>query len=318
MTSTDSGFEVTAIGSGSLASNTSGPNNLGIGAATLVSNVTGQHNIAIGVNSLESNVSGRENIAIGSSSANLNVTGNNNVSIGYFASAFNVAGSNNLAIGYQALYRNAVSNNFSIGTFSLFNNTTGINTAIGESSLRNVTTGTANLAIGSQSGRSYTSESNNLVINNLGALGDSRTIRIGTDGTHTSCYISGISGVTSAGGAAVVCNSAGQLGTVVSSRRFKRDIVDAKNYDDIDGLRVRNFKYISNGEDAPIEVGLIAEEVEEVLPELVIRETDGTPMTVNYNSLISILLKRNQKIRRELNGLRPTMEAMRSMIISVV
>jgi hypothetical protein len=246
------------------------------------------------------NFFGYDNVAIGKNALNLHATPIGSVSIGSETMARLIIGNYNVALGYKAMFlATNANNNIAIGASALNKlQTTNNNIAIGHQTLSQLLTGTENVAIGSDgTGNQYTgSESNNILISNSGVTGDNDVIRIGTNANQTSCYISGISGVTSAGGAAVVCNSAGQLGTVVSSRRFKRDIVDAKNYD-VERLRVRNFKYISNGEDAPIEVGLIAEEVEEVLPELVIRETDGTPMTVNYNSLISILLQNAQQQR---------------------
>ena len=55
----------------------------------------------------------------------------------------------------------------------------------------------------------------------VGAAGDANKIRIGKNGTHTTTYIAGIysKGVASASGVAVKIDSAGKLGTVLSSAR---------------------------------------------------------------------------------------------------
>lgn len=67
----------------------------------------------------------------------------------------------------------------------------------------------------------------NIDIGNPGVAAETRTIRIGTS-AQTPVFIAGIRGTTT--GVAycvpVVIDSAGQLGTVCSSRRFKKDIAD--------------------------------------------------------------------------------------------
>jgi hypothetical protein len=102
-------------------------------------------------------------------------------------------------------------------------------------------------------------------------------------------FMAGIHGKTSSGGIPVYINSSAQLGTVTSSRRFKENITDAKTYD-ISKLRVVNFNYI--GSDTS-EIGLIAEEVEELYPELVAYNENNLPYTIKYMDLIPILLPKN-------------------------
>ena len=88
----------------------------------------------------------------------------------------------------------------------------------------NNTTGTSNIALGFNAGFNLTTGSNNIDIGNAGVAGESNTIRIGTAGTQTNTFIAGISGVTVAGGVAVIVDANGHLGTVVSSARFKDEI----------------------------------------------------------------------------------------------
>src|SRR5256714_5995078 len=71
---------------------------------------------------------------------------------------------------------------------------------------------------------SLTTGNNNIDIGNVGVAGESKTIRIGKSGTQTRTFIAGISGVTVAGGVGVIVGTNGQLGTVVSSARFKEAI----------------------------------------------------------------------------------------------
>ena len=53
----------------------------------------------------------------------------------------------------------------------------------------------------------------------VGAAGDANKIRIGKNGTQTTTYIAGIYSKGVASGVAVKIDSAGKLGTVLSSAR---------------------------------------------------------------------------------------------------
>ena len=90
--------------------------------------------------------------------------------------------------------------------------------------------------------------------------------------------IAGIRDATTGIGNAVnvVIDSNGQLGTVSSSRRSKFEIGDmADATDGLMRLRPVTFRYLKHGDNAPLQYGLIAEEVAEVYPELVARNKDG-------------------------------------------
>ena len=105
-------------------------------------------------------------------------------------------------------------NNVATGPSALLLNTTGNNNvATGINALPN-STGSANVAIGRNAGKNLTTGSNNVDVANAGKAGEAGTIRIGTDGTQTATYISGISGTALSGATQpVVVKSNGQLGT---------------------------------------------------------------------------------------------------------
>lgn len=67
-------------------------------------------------------------------------------------------------------------------------------------------------------------------------------------------------------------------------------------------LRPVTFHYKKADEDGkkPIQYGLIAEEVDAVMPELVVRNKDGSPETVAYQYIPSLLLNEYQKQHKEL------------------
>ena len=106
------------------------------------------------------------------------------------------------------------------------NNTSGHdNVAEGFEALANNKTGSLNIALGSNAGMNLTTGSNNIEIGAPGVAGEANTIRIGKSGTQQKTFIAGISGKTVPMGAGVLINSNGQLGTVVSSARFKEAIM---------------------------------------------------------------------------------------------
>jgi hypothetical protein len=128
--------------------------------------------------------------------------------------------------------------------------------------------------------------------------GESNTIRIGD--AQTATFMAGISGATSAGGVAVFVNGSGQLGTTTSSRRFKEDIREiADESDGLMSLRPVAFKYKPEIDPTGFaQYGLIAEEVAEVYPDLVVFDRDGKPETVRYHLVNALLLNEVQKQRR--------------------
>jgi hypothetical protein len=120
----------------------------------------------------------------------------------------------------------------------------------------------------------------------------------------TRTFVAGVNGVTTGmAGAAVMIDANGQLGTVSSSRRYKQDIQPmAAASERLMRLRPVKFRYKEPNAagERPIQYGLIAEEVAEVLPELVVRNKAGQPETVAYHVLPALMLNELQKEHRQL------------------
>jgi hypothetical protein len=175
-------------------------------------------------------------------------------------------------------------------------------------------TGNNNIMVGFNAGSNLTADSNNIDIGSLGVAGDSGVIRIGTSSSQGKAFITGIRGVTTGGSAVtVVIDSNGQLGTVSSSRRFKEDIHDmGEASDGLMRLRPVTYRYKQAMADGskPLEFGLIAEEVDEVYPELVARNRDGQIETVQYYKLDAMLLNELQKQRRIIEALESRLAAL--------
>jgi hypothetical protein len=256
-----------------------------LGEDALSSNTTGFGNTAIGFEALFSNTIGTVNTAIGFNALYSNTTGGANTANGYNALQDNTIGVNNTADGFKALESNTTGAN---------------NTAIGLNALSSNKFGSSNIAVGILAGASIRG-SNNIDIGNQGKRSDSNTIRIGTTGTQAATFIAGVSGTTVAGGVGVIVDSNGQLGTVVSSKRFKDAIKPmGKASEAILALKPVSFRYKEEIDpDATPQFGLVAEEVEKVNPALVARDADGKPYSVRYEAVNAMLLNEFLKQHNE-------------------
>jgi len=127
-------------------------------------------------------------------------------------------------------------------------------------------------------------------------------ICIGSDGANVNntTWIGNVYGVTTQSGTTspVIVSDTGQLGTVASSERFKKDIAAMEKASEaILSLRPVTFPYKSDTKEAP-QFGLIAEEVAKVNPALVLPDKEGKPYTVRYDAVNAMLLNEFLKEHR--------------------
>jgi hypothetical protein len=261
------------------------------GQAALLSLTIGGFNTAVGLLSLRSNTTNSLNTAVGAGTLLAN-TADENTAVGAGALLSNTIGGGHAAYGAFALFSNTTGvANTAIGDRALFHNTTGIeNTAIGVNALVSNTTGDANTALGIGAGSNVTTASNVICIGSIG----------GADVSST-CFIDNIRGVTTQNPDAipVLVDSAGQLGTVSSSRRFKKEIKPMdKTSEAILALKPVTFHYKSDKTGTP-QFGLIAEEVAEANPDLVVRDKNGEVYTVRYDAVNAMLLNEFLKEHRK-------------------
>jgi hypothetical protein len=132
---------------------------------------------------------------------------------------------------------------------------------------------------------------------------------------QTKTFIAGVRGVAIANGATVIIDPNGKLGTVVSSARYKRDIRGMADQDDkLLKLRPVTYRYKSDAT-ATQQYGLIAEEVEQVYPELVVRNNDNSAESVQYHALIPMLLKQLQTQNRKIADLESQSVTMKARLL---
>jgi hypothetical protein len=187
-----------------------------------------------------------------------------------------VAGGNNTAVGFNALGSEV----------------TGIsNVAVGSGALANAIHG-FNIAVGADAGSAVTTAVGVIAIGHLGA---------NVDG---GCFIGNIRGRTThiADAIPVVIDSSGQLGTLSSSHRFKKDIKPMEGTSgSVLDLKPVTFHYKNDESNIP-QFGLIAEEVAKVNPDLVARDKNGEIYTVRYDAVNAMLfneiLKEHRKVEK--------------------
>jgi uncharacterized coiled-coil protein SlyX len=273
----------TAIGAGTLLANTA-DENTATGAGALLSNTIGIRNTANGAFTLLSNTTGIENTANGCQALYNNTSGSENTANGAFALYYNTTGHDNAANGQAALVNNTAGND---------------NTADGVTALDNNTTGNNNIAVGSTAGFNLTTGDFNIDIGNNGIAGEAFTIRIGDVESQTRAFIAGIFAVPVTG-TGVVVDSDGQLGVAASSQRFKDEIKPMdKASEAILALKPVTFRYKHEIDPKRIpQFGLVAEEVEKVNPDLVVRDNEGKPYSVRYDQVNAMLLNEFLKEHR--------------------
>jgi Chaperone of endosialidase len=307
----------TAVGAGALLTNTIGVNNTANGAFALFSNISGNLNTAEGYQALFSNVGpvndnlGSLNTATGGQALFNNTNGGYNTADGVQALMGNTTGSYNTASGVSALWQNNMgSYNVAFGGAALSSNDGNQNTGIGYAALINNTTADNNTAVGYGALMTNSTGSNNIGVGyqaGLNVTTASHVICIGADGNNVdnTCFIGNIRGATTQNNDAmpVLIDSAGQLGTASSSRRYKTDIKPLNEASkSILALKPVSFRYKVHKDSTP-QFGLIAEEVEKVNPSLVVRDKEGQPYSVRYDQVNAMLLNEFLKEHKKVEQL---------------
>ena len=297
------GIENTAVGWAALDANRTGSFNTAIGAGALLA-ATVSENTATGARALLNTTTGDKNTADGAFALLSNTGGNSNTAIGDSALFSNNRGNGNTANGVNALYRNTSGgSNTAIGGGALISNVAGsFNTANGASALQSNTSGNRNIALGVAAGANVTTASNVICIGIAG------------QNTNNSCYIGQIFGALSPGGTAVFINSNGKLGTVQSSRRFKEEIEPMDEASEaIFALKPVRFRYKKEIDPQGIpQFGLVAEDVEHVDPDLVVRDNEGKTYSVRYDQINAMLLNEFLKEHRKVQEQETTIAELKS------
>jgi uncharacterized coiled-coil protein SlyX len=309
------GFYNSAFGFLSLLSNADASFNTGVGAGVLLLN-TANENTAVGAGALLSNTTGNLNTANGAFALFNHATGVENTAVGNRALFSDTTSSDNTAVGDIAMLNNVDGgSNTAVGVAALRDNVSGINNcALGRGALR-FNEGSGNIAIGREAGTTppLTGQYNNTIL--LGILGDADALD--PDGR---AYIGNVRDVATANldAVPVLIDSSGQLGTINSSRRFKKDIRPMdQTSEGILALKPVTFRYkdgdTKKARETP-QYGLIAEDVAAVNPDLIVRDKDGEIYSVRYDAVNVMLLNEFLKEHKKVEAQQATIAELKSTV----
>ena len=333
------GYRNTAIGHKALTGNTTGLENTVVGQNAGASISTSSYNVLIGQNAGSAITVGPGNVCIGVNAGDgLNSSnGKWNVAIGLGALSATSAMFQNTAVGQGALAKNTSHACTSVGSKSLEDNTSGGgNNALGYFALNECTTGDNNVALGSLAGRYISTGDDNICIgvgaaNTLTTGNDNIIIGQGADsdqaGASNQILISTVAGNTKGSNTGFIQPSTGGVyqgnnsssWSTTSDRRIKKNIEDNNvGLDAITNIRVRNFEYRTEdeitevGSSAAIEkegiqVGVIAQEVETILPDIVKEESTGV-LSVNPDNITWYLVNAVKELSSQVNELKQEIE----------
>jgi hypothetical protein len=286
-----------------LQSLTTGIYNTGIGTYSLLSLTDASLDTAVGAGALFSD-NGGTNTAVGAGALFSNTTGGDNNAVGAFALFSNATAFFNNAHGHSALLNNVDGGeNNAFGDLAMESNTSGdANTAIGDDALRFNVDGSGNVAVGDEAGTGLGASVNNCIAINVPGAGPFAVL-------DNTCFIGSIfdQPVSDVGTQeAVFVDQFNVVGITASSRRFKHDIQPMdKSSEAILALKPVTFKYNSdiNGR---TQYGLVAEDVAQVNPDLVVQHKDGEISTVRYEQVNAMLLNEFLKEHKKVQSLETT------------
>lgn len=285
-----------------------GTNNTALGYACLANNnsgATGSYNTSIGSLSLANNTTASYNTAVGYQAGYSNTTASYNTAVGYQSSYTNTTSTNTTAIGSQALYSGGGYYDTAIGFqagYSVTSGSGGSNTFVGWKAgqySNALTTGSSCTYIGCYASPSSATAVSELVV----CTGNSSVGK----GSYTG-YINGGTGGTYQGN-----NSAAW--SITSDQRLKKNIVDNNvGLDKVIQIQVRNFEYRTEDEvtDLPknqaikkqgVQLGVIAQELQQVLPDCVKQESTGV-LAVDSTDIMYHMINAIKELNAEIQALK--------------
>jgi hypothetical protein len=300
----------TGIGAQALASDTKGYWNTATGWQALADNTSGAENTAVGTDVLAHNTTGYGNTASGYWALVNNTTGVANIATGGLALASNTTGTGNVADGYQALADNTSGGNTAVGHMALYNNTTGqLNTTLGwisgVATDKSAITGSNNTFLGAGADPSTGTLTNATAIGALALVSQSNSMVLGSiNGVNQAIADTFVGiGTNAPTNIFTIGQGHGQAladgWTTYSSRRWKTNIQTlSDSLAKVEMLRGVSYDLKDSGKH---EVGVIAEEVGAVVPEVVTFEANGKDARgVDYSRLTALLIEAVKQQQKEI------------------
>jgi hypothetical protein len=270
-------------------------------AGMSIAGTNGQNNTAVGINALRSSHAFFSSTAVGQNCLTVS-TYHGATAYGSNTCSANTTGESNNGFGYFTLNEVTTGNdNAAFGTEALRRCTTGTdNTGMGVGAIQYVTTGSNNTAVGYNSGNALTTGSSCILIGkeaNVSSSGVSELVI----GNAVSGQGNNTGKIYPPGGGGIYQATNGTSFLQTSDKRIKKNIVDNnEGLNKLKDIQVRNFEYRTEDEvtELPsnlavkkegIQLGVIAQEIEKVLPEIITIESSGVK-TVNADNLTWYLI----------------------------
>jgi trimeric autotransporter adhesin len=324
----------TAVGYQAGYTNTTGTYLTAVGNQAAYSNTTGNANSAFGLSALLNNTTGANNTALGMQALNSNTTASNNTAVGYQAGYSNTTGTNNCAVGRFALRSCTTgTENTVLGTDAGDAITTGTdNTLVGYGAGYLMTTGSKNSILGTYSGNQggldirtadnyivlsdgdgnpryyYDATAGDWVLNQITASyyclmryknQAGAYFAVGTQSGASPNFQ-----IFNPSGGGVYLGYAASSWTGVSDERLKNITGEISNgLNKVTQLRAVEFTW-KRDETNESQVGLIAQDVQAVLPQAV-SENDGH-LGIRYTEVIPLLVAAIKELKAEFDAYKAT------------
>ncbi len=345
------GYNNTATGAMALYSNTVGESNVAQGGGALYENTTGNSNVGVGGIALGSNTTGSWNVASGSEALFSNTTGSANVAVGVWAGITNTTGNSNTLIGSVANVSSGdLTNATAIGANAIVSQDSSLvlgnaaNVGIGTSSplykLHIKADGAAENFEAVTTGNSVYSNYTNTTVQGIvgvdgyGLSGTPNQFSVATWSNHPIAFFTNATqkmtilangnvgiGTTSPAhplqmGSGAHCTSGGVWTN--ASDISKKYSINSLGYglEEVLLMRPTSYKYKTDDSES---IGFIAQEMEEVIPEVVSGEEGEKGIA--YGLLTTVLVKAMQeqqelieKQQEEINNLKTNNEGLQTKL----
>lgn len=316
-TKSNTGGICTLVGNSSGYYLTTGVGNTCLGYGTMNNATTIAYSVAVGDRCMGTGVAtGLYNVAIGQVALQSLTSGSNNTAVGMQAMNQNTTGSDNTALGLSALYSNTGSTHCTaIGRSALISATGEHNTAVGSSAMGACTSGSYNTAIGYSAGGTGTTTGSNNTYVGYGSVPAGNATHEIVIGTNSAVGKGATTGFISPNGGGVYQGNNSANWTTTSDRRLKKNIVDNNvGLEKLTQIQVRNFEYRLPEEvtELPthavikktgVQLGVIAQELQTVLPDCIKTESTGV-MSVDTDNLTWYMINAIKELKAEVDSLK--------------
>ena len=284
-----------------------------IGHEALSTSQDGATAVAVGYRALYDMTSGARNVGLGEQAGRGITTGNDNLAMGQQSFYAACTGSANIGFGYRSFFSaTSAASNVGVGYQTLSDMNSGSeNVAVGYRALPHVSTGDSNIGIGIQTGdgdrgTALTTGASNILMGRQVDVAAADNSYCGVFGVHAVGKGSS-TGYFSFNDGAIYQGNNNANWTTTSDIRIKKNIVDSNiGLEELKKIQVRNFEYRTKDEitEVPshaainkqgVQVGVIAQEIQAVLPDTVKEESTGV-LSVNPDNLTWHLVKAVQEL----------------------